>query len=342
MSKAKLINLALQGGGAHGAFTWGVLDKLLAEGRVRIEGISGTSAGAMNAVVLADGMRKDGPDGARQALHDFWHGVSKVAQLSPLQRTPLDALMGNWNLDYSPAYQFMDLLSRSASPYDLNPLNINPLKDLLMDLVDFDSARSCDRIKLYISATNVRTGRIRVFAQHELSADVVMASACLPMVFQAVEIDGEAYWDGGYMGNPALFPMFQGCTSPDIVIVQINPLEVEKIPKTAHDILNRLNEITFNASLLKELRAIDFVDRLLEQHKLDDAQYRKMLIHMIATPELDALNASSKLNAEWSFLLHLHDIGWRTADTWLDQNHDRIGQASSIDINALCFASDSG
>jgi len=335
MTTPKAINLALQGGGAHGAFTWGVLDRLLADGRVLIEGVSGTSAGAMNAAVLADGLRKNGPDGARQTLRDFWRAVSNSARYSPLQRTVLDALLSHWNLDYSPGYVGFDLLTRLASPYELNPLNLNPLRDLVAELIDFDSARHCDQIKLFISATNVHTGRVRVFRQTEITADVLMASACLPLVFQAVEIDGTPYWDGGYTGNPALFPLFYECASDDIVIVQINPQKINYTPRSAREILNRLNEITFNASLNRELRAVEFVDRLLEQHKLDPERYSKILIHLIASTEMDQLNASSKLNAEWDFLLHLHDIGWRNTGLWLDAHFDQLGQESSVDLTAL-------
>lgn len=331
----KLINLALQGGGSHGAFTWGVLDQLLQDKRVRIEGISGTSAGAMNAVVLAEGMRRDGPEGARKALAQFWRAVSNSARFSPIQRTFLDSLTGNWNLDNSPGYLFFDLLSRVVSPYQTNPLNINPLFDLINDLIDFDEARKCDRIKLFISATNVRTGRIKIFDQSELTAETLMASACLPLLFQAVEIDGEAYWDGGYMGNPALFPMFHSCSSRDIIIVQINPIEVQKVPTTAREILNRMNEITFNGSLLRELRAIDFVDRLVAEQRLNTQRYREILLHRITSGELDQLDASSKLNAEWTFFLHLKDIGKRAALDWLDNNYQALGKHSSIDVRAM-------
>ncbi|MEM8785790.1 MAG: patatin-like phospholipase family protein, partial [Pseudomonadota bacterium] len=220
----RTVNLALQGGGAHGAFTWGVLDRFLEDPTILIEGVSGTSAGAMNAVVMADGLVEGGPDGAREALYKFWREVSRASRGAPWQRTPLDMLVGNWSLDYSPGYLMMDLLGRVVSPYSLNPLNINPLLTLIDDLVDFDRVRQCTDKKLYISATNVETGRIRIFEREELTAKTVMASACLPFLYQAVEIDGEAYWDGGYMGNPALFPLFDGCQSRDIVIVQINPI----------------------------------------------------------------------------------------------------------------------
>ena len=330
------INLALQGGGAHGAYTWGVLDKLFEDGRVALEGISGTSAGAMNAVVAVHGWMLGGADGARQALWDFWRAVSLAARTSPIQRSPWDVLTGTWNLDTSPSYLTFDILSRMVSPYELNPLNINPLRDLLSEQVDFERVRSCDEIKLFISATNVRTGRIKVFNRHELTADMVMASACLPLMFQAVEIDGEAYWDGGYIGNPALFPLAYECLSRDVVIVQINPIERTTIPRSARDILNRVNEISFNAALLKELRAVNFVSRLIDEGHLDTERYKQLLIHRIdAEEELKPLGASSKMNAEWKFLKLLHDIGQRAAGDWLDEHYTSLGRESSIDVRML-------
>lgn len=332
----KPINLALQGGGAHGAFTWGVLDRLLGSGRITVSAISGTSAGAMNAVVAADGIMAGGRRGAREALHNFWKSVSKSAQLSPVIRTPLDAMLGNWNLDYSPGYLAMDFTTRLASPYQLNPLNINPLKELIDELVDFDRVRSCDRIKLFISATSVQTGQVRVFRRKELTVDVIMASACLPQLFQAVRIDGEDFWDGGYAGNPVLYPFAYYADAPDVVIVQINPLCCQKTPTTARAILNRVNEITFNASLLNELRAIEFVGRLLDRGVLDPKRYKKLLIHIIADPEgFEPLNASSKLNADWQFLCHLRDLGRAATERWLDAHYDKIGKQASVDVRDL-------
>ncbi len=332
----KPVNLALQGGGAHGAFTWGVLDRLLEDERIEIEAISGTSAGAMNAAVIADGIMRDGPDGARSALAEFWKAVSEAGRNSPIQRTPIDVFMGNWSLDNSPSYLFFDLLNRVASPYQLNPLNVNPLRDLIASHVDFDRVRACDKVKVFISATNVETGRVKVFRRDELTADAVMASACLPFMFQAVEIDGVPYWDGGYMGNPVLFPFFNACASQDVVIVQINPVERKGTPGTAREILNRVNEITFNSSLLREFRAINFVSRLIEEGKLGPDEYRHVLVHRImADDDLKPLGASSKLNAEWAFLTHLHDIGYRAATEWLDAHYDALGKRSTLDVRSL-------
>lgn len=330
------IELALQGGGAHGAFTWGVLDRFLADERVHIEGLSGTSAGAMNAAVLAAGMQRGGRDGAREALRKFWATISRAALASPIQRTPLDMLLGRWTLDFSPGYLFLDHMSRTFSPYDLNPLDFNPLRDLLLKQVDFDHVNGPGAPKVFVAATNVRTGRRRIFRQPSISADAVMASACLPFLYKAVEIEGEAYWDGGYMGNPALFPLVDECDARDLVIVQINPMEREEVPRRARDILNRLNEITFNASLIKDLRAIMLLKELIDAEGLDRERYRDMLIHRIhAVDELKSLGVSSKMNAEWAFLQHLHDIGWRATERWLEANFESLGRKSTFDLGFL-------
>jgi NTE family protein len=332
----KPVNLALQGGGAHGAFTWGVLDRILENGRLSIAGISGTSAGAFNAVAVAAGITEGGPEGAREQLEDFWRSVSKAARLSPVQRSPWDVWFGKWSLDHNPAYLAFDAMTRMASPYQLNPMNLNPLRDILEAAVDFQSVRACDAFKLYISATNVETGKVKVFPREHLTADMVMASACLPFLHQAVEIDGVPYWDGGYMGNPALFPFHGQTGSDDVVVVQINPIERRGVPRTPQEIQNRLNEISFNGSLLKELRAIDFVDRLIDEGKLSTEDYRKVRVHIIENEDaLKPLGASSKMNAEWAFLTHLRDLGRETAAHWLDVTWDAIGERSSVDLRAM-------
>jgi len=335
-ANARRVNLALQGGGAHGAFSWGVLDALLEDTRFDIAAISGTSAGAMNAVALADGYTAAGRDGARETLERFWKAVSEKASLSPIQRTPLDMVMGNWSLEYSPGYHFMDMLSRTLSPHQFNPFNVNPLREVVEREIDFGCVQRCDAIRLFISATNVETGRVQVFDSHKLTVDHVMASACLPHLFRAVEIDGVPYWDGGYMGNPALFPFHTESDSADTIVVQINPIERKGAPVTAHDIQNRLNEISFNASLLKELRAIDFVARLLDEGKLEAEEYRRARIHLIQNEDaLKPLGASSKLNAEWKFLTHLRDVGRETAFDWLDRHADDVGQRGTVDLRAM-------
>ena len=333
----KIVNLALQGGGAHGAFTWGVLDRLLEDERLSFEGISGTSAGAMNAVVLVSGYHKGGRQGAREALSKFWRSVSHDGRLSPVQRGMVDRLFGNWSFDNNPMFLALDVASRFVSPYDVNPFNINPLRAILESEVDFEAVRANRDIKLFISTTNVRTGKVRIFTREEITPDVVMASACLPFMFKAVEIDGTPYWDGGYVGNPPLFPFFRTTRSDDIILVQTNPVEREETPQTARDILNRINEITFNASLISEFRAIGFVSRLAESGFLRrlarKAGYRRMLLHRIAAgEELSEMSSSSRFNVEWSFFQHLRDIGRAAADSFLKKHFSALGRRSTLDL----------
>lgn len=332
----KSINLALQGGGSHGAFTWGVLDKLFEDDRVWIDAISGTSAGAMNAVVTAQGLYENGPAGARQRLDEFWRAVAKAGRSSPIQRSIWAQMTGDWSLETSPGYLFFNALSGLASPYDLNPTNVNPLRDLVGAMVDFDKVRACRDMSIYIAATTVETGRVRIFEGDEITLDSIMASACLPQLFKAVEIGGKHYWDGGYMGNPPLYPFFYDSPARDIVIVQINPVVREGEPRSAADIANRMNEITFNSSLLHELRSIEFVARLLERGKLDPAEYRKMNVHIIQSRKrMRPLDASSKMNSEWVFLKHLFEIGRFAATNWLKWHYDDIGERTSIDIREM-------
>ncbi len=329
----KQINLALQGGGAHGAFTWGVLDRLAEEPRIGFDGISATSAGAMNAAVFAYGLSQGGREGAKKALANFWRRVSHAAAFGPLQPTALDRLFGNKSLENSPAFIFFDMLSRVLSPYQFNPLNYNPLRDVLAECVDFEKLRkACCPVRLFLSATNVRTGKVRVFGNDEVNVDAVLASACLPFLFQAVEIDGDAYWDGGYMGNPCIYPLIYECQSTDVLIVHINPLERKHMPHTAAEILNRINEISFNSSLMREMRAISFVTRLIDAGEIK-SNMKRMLIHSIAANEvMSELGHSSKLNADWEFLVNLRDSGRAHADAWIRENFDRLGKESTVDI----------
>lgn len=334
-TEPKLINIALQGGGAHGAFSWGVLDRLLEDPRVEIEAITGASAGAMNAVALAAGYHAGDRDEARESLRKFWEGVLNEARSSPLRRSPIEVMMGGWGLDSSPLYVMFDLVTRLASPYDLNPFNINPLKDLVADLVDFDHLRK-SKVKVFISATNVETGRAQVWDKKQITADHLMASACLPWLFQAVEIDGVPYWDGGFSGNPPLWPLFENCASDDVVLVQINPVRRPGAPKTARDIINRVNEITFNAPLLRDLRSVDFVARLIEAGRLEGTGYRRMLMHAIADEKaLSELGASSKLNVEPAFIEMLFSRGREAAESWLQSSVRHLGNRSTINIRKL-------
>jgi NTE family protein len=329
-----LIDLALQGGGSHGAFTWGVLDRLMEEPWLRIEAISGTSAGAMNAAVLADGWTQDGAPGARAALDSYWRQVARGAAFSPLQRSPLDRLLGRWSLDSSPSYLALDLMTRVFSPYDLNPLGLNPLRAILAETIDFDRlARS--PIKLFITATSVRTGRGRIFRNAEISADVLMASACLPTMFQAIEIDGEHYWDGGFAGNPTITPLVRESDAHDTILVQINPRERTDIPRTATDVLDRLNEISFNSPLMKELRMIALLRQVASPGHGEGSRWAGMRTHRIWTDKLAAFGASSKLNAEWEFLVMLKEEGRRSTDRFLAAHADDLGKQSTTDLDVL-------
>ncbi|MFM9271126.1 patatin-like phospholipase family protein [Halomonas elongata] len=332
----KRINLALQGGGSHGALTWGVLDRLLEDERLVIDGISGTSAGAMNAVVLADGLHRNGRDGARDALRTFWEAVSAAARFSPFHRGFVDRLMGHDSLDHSPSYLLFESLTRLVSPSHLNPMGLNPLRELVERQIDFERVNACDQIKIFVTATNVRTGRATIFRQPGLSVDTLMASACLPSLFPAVEIDGEAYWDGGFSGNPALYPLVDDQDCRDLVVVQVNPLVRQQLPDCARDVINRINEITFNSSLIKELRSIQLLHRLIEAEGLELENYRAMRLHLIHTAQdVESLGASSKMNAEWRFISQLHELGRHWADQWLDENFEAIGQRSTFDLDTV-------
>jgi len=331
------IDLALQGGGAHGAFTWGVLDRLLEDERIEIDAVSGTSAGAMNAVVLADGLMAGGRRAARERLRHFWSRVSGAATASQ----GFTALFGDW--PGSPLAWYVDWITRSWSPYQFNPLDINPLRDIVAAEVDFERVRRCDRLRVFVSATNVRTGELRQFRGPELSADAVMASACLPTLFRAVEIDGEAYWDGGYVANPSLLPLVAESPAHDLVLVQINPSRRAQVPTTSQEILDRLNEITFNSSLVKELRTIALLKQLLKDEGLPPAQGRTSLfaqidalrLHRIdADAELAEYGAASKLNAAWPFVSRLHRVGREAADRWLDRNFTHIGRRATLTLPA--------
>lgn len=331
--KFKTINLALQGGGAHGAFTWGVLDFLIEDGRLDFEAISGTSAGAMNAVVLADGFMRGGAEGARERLHEFWRGVSRAAAgpVAPI----LGPILSFWEMPRLTSLPMFPGFGRFVAPQSLNPLNLNPLRDLLEELVDFKMVRANEGLKLFIAATNVRNGKIRIFSGKEITADAIMASACLPHLFHAVEIGREAYWDGGYSGNPALFPFFTETESGDILLVQVNPIRRDEVPTTSAAILERVSEITFNASLLREFRAIDFVNRLIAEGRLDRTHYRANRLHRIdAMAAMKDHAASSKLDTSWSFFQELHAAGRKAAKAWLQKHYDDVGVRQTLDLRA--------
>jgi NTE family protein len=329
----KKIKLALQGGGSHGAFSWGVLDALLADERIEIEAIVGTSAGAMNAAVLAHGLAEGGNEGARRALSSFWGRIGTLAATSPLQPTWLDRLLSPGNMDFSPAWRVADILSRQLSPSERNPTDINPLRDLVEEAVDFDRLRASAAPALFVCATNVLTGRIKVFPREEISAAAVMASSCLPLLFPAVEIDGEHYWDGGYCGNPAIFPLIYMGGGPDIVIVQLNPINIPAVPRAVGDIVDRMNTLSFNSSLMREMRMIHFVTGLIDRGELPPGKHLRLFIHMIdAEAELARLNASSKLNATETFIFYLFSLGQSRGEAFLAAHFDDLGQRSSTDV----------
>jgi NTE family protein len=338
------INLGLQGGGSHGAFTWGALDELLRDGQIDIEGISGTSAGAMNAVALAHGFaqcldkpKSDPREAARESLASFWNGIVTMGAVGQAQRAPFDLLFGLAGGENSAAGFWTDTMTRawsgSVSPYQSNPINLNPLKNFVERQIDFERLERLEQLKVFVVATHVASGKAEVFSGKRLTANAVMASACLPMVFQAVEIEGEHYWDGGYSGNPALHPLIYECDSRDIVLVQINPIQRDKLPTSASDIMDRLNEITFNSALIAEMRAIDFVKRLLAEGKLDPSHYKDVLMHRIDGGEvLEQLGAATKISTDGKLINALRDLGQAHARQWLAENRTALGVASTLNI----------
>ncbi|MDO9165508.1 MAG: patatin-like phospholipase family protein [Rhodoferax sp.] len=348
---ARPVNLALQGGGSHGAFTWGVLDALLEDGRIDIDGISGTSAGAMNAVALAHGFAlaadkpgRDLREAAREALASFWNGIVSMGAVSNsvslVQRTPFEILFGGTGgagSGNSPTQRWAEAMtswwSNSVSPYQSNPFDINPLKQFLERQIDFERLARYPTPKVFVVATRVTTGKAEIFSGARLTAAAVMASACLPTVFKAVEIEGEFFWDGGYSGNPAIHPLIYNCQSRDILLVQINPIVRDKLPTTAAEIMDRMNEITFNAGLIAEIRAIDFVKRLLAQGKLDASHYKDVLLHRIDGGEvLEQFSASSKSSTDGHLIHQLHKLGRSSARAWLGQHYGALGVADTVNI----------
>lgn len=334
------LSLGLQGGGAHGAFEWGVLDRLLEDERIRICAVTAASAGAMNAVALAAGLAEDGPAGARARLDRFWRGVNQAGGRNVFGDSALwtAAMSPSW-LRANPFFRRVEPLMLAASPYEFNPFNLNPLHDVLAATVDFDLVRSAP-LDVFVSATDVRDARLKVFVRNELTPEMVMASAALPYLFQAVEIEGRRYWDGGYLGNPALWPLIDGeGASSDLLLVTLNPFHRDQAPRTAGEIVDRLNEITMNASLSAELRAIAFVQRLIEEGQLTEAaraQYRQIHIHALEADHLlQDLSLSSKFNTEWSFLTELKARGRQAADAWLADRFDDLGVRSSFDVRGL-------
>jgi NTE family protein len=332
MKKKKHVTLALQGGGAFGAFTWGVLDAFLEDGRLEFVGISGTSAGAMNAVAMLEGLAEGGPERARTQLAEFWRAVSLNGSMSTIEREAIDTFMSLWdpfNLHLLAAKKATEFFS----PYATNPLELNPLRDAINRLINFDLLRRSEHPKLFVAATNVRTGKARIFDRSELTADMVMASACLPTIFKAVEIDGEFYWDGGYMGNPSLYPLYTETDCSDIILIQINPIRREEIPRTSTEIMDRLNEITFNSPLLQEFRAIDFVSRLIDEGRLDGTHYKKVRLHLVSGGDaVDRRGATAKINPDYEMFEDLFLAGRAAGKEFLHNNFDAIGVRGTLNV----------
>jgi NTE family protein len=331
--KKKKISCALQGGGSHGAFTWGVMDRLLEDGRFEFEGLSGTSAGGMNAVAIVQGLMRGGPEQAREELRNFWTKISESGKNSAMKPGPLDKMQGKYTMSNSPGFMMFDFMTKLFSPYEFNPKNINPLKDVVQELFDFENIRKFKESKVFLCATHVYTGKLKVFSSEELKPECVLASACLPFLHQAVEVDGEYYWDGGFIGNPVLFPLIYECKTPDIVVIQLNPTHRPHLPTTSRDISDRLNEITCNASLVREMRSIAFISKLIDDGLLDSKAVKRLHIHLIRNEEVfQELGFSSKLNSDWDFLTHLFNTGRETADAWIKKNYDNVGVKTTADI----------
>jgi NTE family protein len=333
------ISLALQGGGSHGAFTWGVLDGLLADPRIAIEGISGASAGAFNAVALASGFARgmaagtDPRKAARDALARIWGEVVSLGRAGAVPQNLVNLIWGGLPKEFAPTNFLTSAMRNWFSPYQANPLNINPLRDLLVREIDFKAVAALKTPRVFVSATHVRTGKAALFSGSQLTAQAVMASACLPMLFHAVEIDGEPYWDGGYSANPAVMPLVDHCASGDIVLVQINPVLREQTPQTPGDILDRVNELTFNASLMTQMREIDFINRLLAAGLLQGNRCRSVLLHRIdGGSAIQGYPASSRGSADAGLIRTLFELGQQSGQQWLNRHFDDLGQRSTIDI----------
>jgi len=332
----KVVNLALQGGGSHGAFTWGVLDRLLEEETLHFEGITGTSAGAVNAVVLADGLAAGGREGARDALRVYWQKVSALSARGIFKPSLFDKGSADFGLEHSLGFWFLEPMTYFASPYQMNPFNYNPFKDLLAEAINFERVRQQTEVKLFLCATDVQTAKAKIFSGKELRVEHVLASTCLPLLMQAVEVDGEYYWDGSYAGNPAIYPLVYQCETRDVLMVHITPAERPGVPTTSPAIMNRMQEVSFNTSLIREMRTIASYNKLIEQGRMDGG--RRMLVHVIEAEEfIRAFSWSSRLNADWDFLLHLHSMGRAQAGQWLDANFDRIGIESTVDLDTKYF-----
>lgn len=330
----KTVTLALQGGGAHGAYIWGVLDRLLEEERLIIEGVSGTSSGAINAALLADGFAAGGREGAKAQLERFWRRISELCKTRRRRRFTLPRPPRGKGLNLSTAAMFYKIMHRLLLPYNFNAVTMDPLRTAIAEVIDFDRLRASSEIKVFVNATDICAGTMRVFENAEIDVDVICASSCLPFLFRPVEIDGAHYWDGSYMGNPALYPLVYDCDSNDIVLVQTSSFGKPELPKTAPEILERITELSFASTLVRELRTIERLNDLVDAGGVKRrAGLKRINTHIIAAaPEMERFRGTSKFNAEWDFFLSLHSIGRNAADQWLARNFERVGKESTADL----------
>jgi NTE family protein len=327
----KKVAIACQGGGSHGAFSWGVLDKLLEDGRFEIEGLTGTSAGGMNAIAVAQGLAKGGTELARKELSTFWERISASGKNSSLNnRGPIDKMMGNYTMYNSPGFIIFDYLSRMFSPYELNPMKLDPLKDVVAKTFDFEFIRKQKVCKAFLCATHVFTGRLKIFKTEELKTECLLATACLPTIHNAVLVDGEYYWDGGFIGNPVFFPLIYDCDTSDIILLQLNPTVRNKLPTSAREIADRLNEVTNNASVVREMRSIGLISQLQDDGTIPEGRMKRVHMHVIEDEAVfQELGWSSKLNTEWEFLTHLFEKGRAAADSWIKANYENVGKRTT-------------
>lgn len=329
----KRISIAMQGGGAHGAYTWGVLDRLLEEKNLIIEGVSGTSAGGMNAVATAQGIITGGNEGGRELLDKYWRTMSSKGRSSIFKPGILDILAGKYTMHNSPGFLMFDFMSKLLSPYQMNPLGTDPLKDLVEELFDFETLKESDKVKIFLAATHVYTGKLKIFSNKDLCTEALLATACLPTIHNAVMVKGEYYWDGGFIGNPAIFPLIYNCETADIMIIKLNPTHRTRLPITSSEIGDRLNEITNNTSIVREMRSIHFITKLIDQGIIPKDKMKRLHMHLIEDEsEFHDLGWSSKLNTDIGFLTHLFEAGRKSANKWLEKNFDNIGKKTTADI----------
>ncbi len=337
--KEKHVGVALQGGGAHGAFTWGVLDRLLEVDEIVADGMVGTSAGAINAVVTAYGLHIGGKAKAKELLDRLWKDIALSGNVM-FKPSFMDSMFSSGDMHNTPGYMMFNAMTQFLSPYQMNPANINPLREILNNLVDFEELRRYNKKRLFVCATNVKTNRAKVFSNAEMTVDAVLASACLPYLFQAVEIEGEFYWDGGYMGNPPLFPLIENTDIHDLLLVKINSINIKEVPTSARDIEDRITEICFNSSLINEMKLIHYRNELVRKGvDLQDGKHsREIFVHSISAHEaLGHMKHSSKMNTSWEFLLELKQKGRIYAEKWLQEEYHLVGVKSTFDVEKHFF-----